>query len=157
MEFNATFLISVISFVLFVIIMNFIFYKPLAKIIYERKNFIDENFDEAKKNNANAQKITEAYYKKINEANSESKAVMETKTQEAKAKRDELILESQKQFSEEILNSQNELKQAFEGSKEVLKTEVVNLTNKMAEKLLGKNAVLNNSDNELINKIMNEG
>ena len=62
-----------------------------------------------------------------------------------------------KQASEEILNKQDELKQAFMTSKEILKSEVVNLTNQMAEKLLGKNAVLNNQDNELINKIMDEG
>ena len=82
---------------------------------------------------------------------------MEEKTQEAKEKRDELINKSQKQAYEEILNSQGELKQAFDGSKEVLKSEVVNLTNQMAEKLLGKNAVYDNSDRELINKIMDEG
>ena len=157
MEFSATFLISVISFILFVIIMNFIFYKPLSKIINERKDFIDENFDEAKKNNCNAQKITDNYLKKIDDANSESKTIMEEKTQEAKEKRDELINKSQKQAYEEILNSQGELKQAFDGSKEVLKSEVVNLTNQMAEKLLGKNAVYDNSDRELINKIMDEG
>lgn len=48
MEFNATFLISAISFILFTLIMKKIFYKPLEKIMDERENFINDNLNDAK-------------------------------------------------------------------------------------------------------------
>ena len=47
MEFNATFLVSAASFILFTIIMNAIFYKPLTKIVEQRQIFVDENYKEA--------------------------------------------------------------------------------------------------------------
>ena len=48
MEFNATFIISAISFIVFTLIMNAIFYKPLQKVVSERQKFIDETLEEAK-------------------------------------------------------------------------------------------------------------
>ena len=48
MEFNATFLVSAISFIVFTFIMNAIFYKPLTSIIEERENFINKAIDDAK-------------------------------------------------------------------------------------------------------------
>ena len=48
MEFDATFLISIISFIRFVFIMNNIFYVPVMKIIQDRQNFVEDNFVSAK-------------------------------------------------------------------------------------------------------------
>ena len=38
MEFNATFLVSFVSFIVFVVLMNQILYRPLDKIVRERKS-----------------------------------------------------------------------------------------------------------------------
>ena len=37
MEFNATFIVSAISFIIFVVLMNIILYAPLQKVVEERK------------------------------------------------------------------------------------------------------------------------
>ena len=50
MEFNATFLASIISFLVFVFLMNKILYSPMEKIVKERQKFIDENFNSADEN-----------------------------------------------------------------------------------------------------------
>ena len=57
MEFNATFLISAISFVVFTFIMNAIFYKPLTEIIEEREKFINKTLDDAKNSQNIAQEL----------------------------------------------------------------------------------------------------
>ena len=41
MEFDATFLIAVISFIVFVVIMNKIFYAPILKIMQENPNIVE--------------------------------------------------------------------------------------------------------------------
>ena len=43
LEFNGTAIVLAISFVIFVILENFIFYKPLKKILDERENYIADN------------------------------------------------------------------------------------------------------------------
>ena len=47
LEFNATFFIAMFSFVVFMIIMNAILYKPLERIVKERQDLIDKNHQKA--------------------------------------------------------------------------------------------------------------
>ena len=93
MEFNATFLIATISFIVFVIIMNFIFYKPIEKIVNERENFVDDNYTEAKKNNLTSQKLIDDYNKKIDEAFLNEKEMINKLKQEKKLKASSIIVE----------------------------------------------------------------
>ena len=47
-EFNATFLVAMLSFVVFIMIMNAIFYRPILNIMRKRDEYINSNYDEAK-------------------------------------------------------------------------------------------------------------
>ena len=135
MEFNGTFLISAISFIVFVFIMNLIFYKPIEKIVNERKNFIDDNFDEAQKNNLNSEKLLNERDKKIFEANSKGKNIMDEKTNEAKNEKTNLIIKAHNDVSQKIHNNQEELKTTYETTKGDLNSQVENLANQIEEKL----------------------
>lgn len=148
MEFNATFLISIVSFILFVVIMNFIFYKPIEKVVNERKNFIDNNFDEAQKNNANAQNILMEREKKLTEANFKGKTIMDEKSKEAKNKKTALVSEAQKSTVKTIQSNQNELNQAFDTAKSELSDDISELANQMSYKLFGEKVALNNTKKE---------
>ena len=68
MEFNATFIISAISFIIFTIIMNKIFYKPVGNIINERQKFIDGTLEAAKKSDAEADSILKERDTKLSES-----------------------------------------------------------------------------------------
>ena len=57
MEFNATFLATIISFIVFVILMNKILYVPVLKIMEQREVYIDENYQTSKKNNEQAKEL----------------------------------------------------------------------------------------------------
>lgn len=139
MEFNGTFLISAISFIVFVFIMNLIFYKPIEKIVNERKNFIDDNFDEAQKNTLNSEKLINDRDKKISEANFKGKNIMDEKTNEAKNTKANLILKAHNDASREIHNNQDELKNAYKTTKDNLNSQVENLAKEMEEKLFCEN------------------
>ena len=47
MEINATILVSAISFIVFIFIMNKILYKPVLEIIEKRQNYIYANKNES--------------------------------------------------------------------------------------------------------------
>ena len=47
-EFNATFLIAMLSFVVFILIMNAIFYQPVLNIIRKRDDYINSNYADSK-------------------------------------------------------------------------------------------------------------
>lgn len=57
MEFNATFFVTAISFIVFTFIMNKIFYAPLTKVIDEREEFINNAVTEAKDNTNQAENL----------------------------------------------------------------------------------------------------
>ena len=48
-EFNGTFLVAMLSFVVFILIMNAIFYNPILGIIRKRENYINSNYEDAKR------------------------------------------------------------------------------------------------------------
>ena len=54
MEFNGTFLVTIISFVLFVFVMNKILYEPINNIVAQRREFVDENLRTADINHKKA-------------------------------------------------------------------------------------------------------
>ena len=66
MEFNATFLVSVISFIIFTIIMNKIFYKPLENVMDERQKFIDDAKSDALNSNNRADAILKEKEDRLN-------------------------------------------------------------------------------------------
>ena len=43
LEFDGTFIFALISFIIFVLMMNIILYKPITKIMDERQKFYDKN------------------------------------------------------------------------------------------------------------------
>ena len=65
MEFNATFLATIISFVLFVILMNKILYAPILNIMEQRKSFIDGNYTVAKNNEVKIEKLVQKKEEKL--------------------------------------------------------------------------------------------
>jgi F0F1-type ATP synthase membrane subunit b/b' len=50
MEFNGTFFVTIITFIVFVFLMNKILYAPILNIMEERKNFVDGNYKTALEN-----------------------------------------------------------------------------------------------------------
>jgi len=76
MEFNGTFLATIITFILFVFVMNKVLYAPLLGIMEERKKFIDSNYKDANENDA---KSAELVYEKeglLPQANAYVKNIM---------------------------------------------------------------------------------
>ena len=47
LEFNATFFVAMFSFIIFMIMMNAILYKPITRIEEERENLISKNYKDA--------------------------------------------------------------------------------------------------------------
>ena len=66
-EFNATFIVAMLSFVLFIMIMNAIFYKPVLNIMRKREEYINSNYQEAKEFSQRAEEFNTQRNEKIKE------------------------------------------------------------------------------------------
>lgn len=157
MEFNATFIVSAISFIVFTLIMNAIFYKPLNKVVHERQKFIYDNYEEAKQHKEKAESILTEKSQKIEESKSNAKGIILNKSEEAKAQKTALTVEAQQSAMKAIDEAKGELHASKTQAQDVLSNDVVVLAQNISSKLLGEDIAISKVDNELVGKIIREG
>ena len=137
MEFNATFIASAISFIVFTIIMNAIFYKPLDKTVSERQNFIDETLKEAKEHNEKSEAIIKDKEKKIEKTKHDARKLIVDKTGEVKAKKSDLASSAQQKAVETINEAKGELMLSKDEAQKVLDEHAQRLAQSISAKILG--------------------
>ncbi len=137
MEFNATFLVSIISFVLFTLIMNKIFYKPIEKIVNERQNFLDETFSSAKKSSEEADKIFRDRDEKLQASLVNSKNIIAKGTLEANNTASQLTMQAKQNSKDKIVSMKNEIQKESEQLDKSLAPQIESLANDIVSKIMG--------------------
>lgn len=155
MEFNATFLVSAISFILFTLIMNKIFYKPLEKVMAERQKFIDDAKTDALNSSSKADAILKDREDRLNKSTADSKKLVADKINEANANSKAAAAKAKQKSQEEITSAKSRLHNEALETTEGLKNGVKDLAEVISSKLLGMETRIENTDNELVNRIMN--
>ena len=123
MEFNATFLVSAISFILFTIIMNKIFYKPLESVMNEREKFINDNIYDAKLSSDKADAITKDREEKLGKSLVDAKALVARKINNANENSRNLTDQAKQKSKEDIKSAKDALLNEAENSERDLKIE----------------------------------
>ena len=154
MEFNGTFLVTIISFVLFVFVMNKILYEPINNIVAQRREFVDENLRTADIN-----------HKKANEISAQKEEKLKGARNDARNKYSDAVVD----FKNDILknaqcDADNELMQTYENlnnlsneAKEGLKGRMTDLANDIVEKMIGYRSEVQGFDNDAVNRILYQG
>ena len=137
MEFNATFLVSAISFILFVFIMNAILYKPVIKIMEEREAFLKSNLDEAESARATTGEIAEKKQSELAAARAEAMAVVTNGTEKFKTENKAVTEEFEKAQKMRAEEEKAVLKNEADNSKEDLNKGSVEISKIIADKVLG--------------------
>lgn len=137
MEFNATFLVSAISFLLFVYFMNKIFYAPLENIITEREKLVDDTLNEAKKSRETASELLTERENKLNKAYEDSRKIVNESVEKANSKAKDLTQEAKTNSVEEINSQKINLAEQTKSVKSQLNNTVNELAEQIATKILG--------------------
>ena len=137
LEFNATFFIAMVSFVIFMIIMNAILYKPLERIVRERRDLIDNNNMKSKTALEKLDSLQKWQAASIEKAQKSSRETYQKILNEYKAKK-EAMLDSEKNLSKkEIAIAQAQTEGEVIEAKPGLKSEVKTLASIISSKILG--------------------
>lgn len=156
MEFNATFITSAISFIVFSVIMNAIFYKPLAKIVLERQKVVDEHYEEAKLNREKSEAILKDKQIKLEKSKHEAKMTIAEKANEAKERKSVLAAQAQQKAAQVVDSAKEDLQKSKSDAQSVLSDNVVNLAQEISSKILGENISIGDVDKNLISDAMRE-
>lgn len=137
MEFNATFLVSIISFVLFTAIMNKIFYKPLEKVMAERESFIQDTLSLAKYSSEKADAIIKDKDEKLTKAAINSKKLISDKISETNKYASDMLTKAKSQSQTDINNAKKELADQETDLKNAIQPEIKHLASLISSKILG--------------------
>lgn len=137
MEFNATFLISAISFIVFTFLMNVILYKPLEKVVNEREELINGNYSDADKNKEKAKSLLESVAEKLAKSKSDAKSVYNTEKQKAEDEVSKILADTKAKNNDFISESKNKLQQEAQKIEE--QTEILATAQMISDKLLREN------------------
>ena len=138
-ELNGTLLWQIVNFVILCAILGHFAYKPMLKVLDERKARIQNDLDSAASANADAEKLKESYEAQLRDAEVRAqeivdKAVKEAKVQ-AQAQIDEAHAAIQKSKDQATQQIERERKDALED----LKAQVADLSCEIAAKIISKN------------------
>ncbi|MDR1327340.1 MAG: ATP synthase F0 subunit B [Heliobacteriaceae bacterium] len=123
-----------ISFALFIIIMNKIFYQPVLKIMKERQKFIDANYNDAKSSNAKTEAIYTEKEERLGKSARDSKAIVNGKVNETNDTARTMLDSAKKHAAGQILKAKSEL----EAQQQTVTPDVNELAQAVSAKILGE-------------------
>jgi len=154
MEFNGTFFISIMSFLVFVFIMNKLLYEPVHKIIKERNDFINGNYGVANANYAKAEELDDNRNTKIIEAKEDGRVKYNKLLDDYKEQRADIVKNAQNETHNDLEKAYSNLDNISNEAKEKLKWKMTDLANDIVEKVLGYRSEVQSFNNDKINEIL---
>lgn len=154
MEFNGTFLIAAISFIIFTLLMNKILYKPVNEIIEKRNVFFDENKSAISSHNDNENKCIVERDNQIKNANQNANEIILTGKERIKSQKNEEIKNKKDEITNKISQTKNELESRKNDIYNNLREDVKSLSNYIASKILGENIDNISFDENRVDEVM---
>ena len=134
MEFNATFIVAMFSFVVFILIMNAIYYKPVLKIIDERKALIDGNYAQARVAGEKTIALQEENSARLGEASKRAKHIVNQGVDKAVDDAASQASAAQKQSQADVAKAKKKL--AVEEEKIAAALDIKDLSKSISAKIL---------------------
>ncbi len=104
LEFDGTFLFALLSFIIFVILMNLILYRPIMKIIDERQKFLDKNKNTVAQSKQKAADVIKNMEDEILGAKLEASNILSETQNSIKAEKNEAIKNKKEEIKEKTLS-----------------------------------------------------
>jgi F-type H+-transporting ATPase subunit b len=135
-DFDATLPLMAVQFMLLVVLLNAVFFKPLTKVLEERSELIQSSQLGAKEGLEQVQAITAQYERELAESRRQYQAILDQAKAEAQKIADEEIAAAQAQAIAEREQAQKELDQQKAAAMATLEQQVGALSSEILNKIL---------------------
>lgn len=156
MEINATILVSTISFIVFIFIMNAILYQPVMQIMEKRQKYINDNKEEAQQHREKAAELVEDRNNKIADAQRKSRDVVAAKADSLKEEKARVLADTKNSvgvyFDEQKQNLAIQKEQALKN----MRADVADLANRLTTKLMGEGVAFAPLSEQEVEEVMNK-
>ncbi|BCA81205.1 ATP synthase F0 subunit B [Desulfuromonas sp. AOP6] len=137
-EINGTIIVQFVNFIVLMVALNFILYKPLRSMLQKRKETIDGSHQRAKDLAVQVDEKMAAYQEKLQEAKiaaSKEKAVMR---EEAVSKETGILSTARQNATETLETMKKKVSGEAEEARKALRSDAKTLASDIASKLLGR-------------------
>jgi F-type H+-transporting ATPase subunit b len=141
-DFNATLPLMAIQFILLTVVLTFLFYKPVSKVIDERETYINGNLTTASEKLIKADELYKEYDEQLKTARVNAQTIIAKSEKEAKDIVAGEINQARLDATKLIEQTNKELEAQKSLALQQLETQVDELSQLIKEKLLGKEVVL---------------
>jgi len=138
LTFAVDFGIQICATILLFIAIRFLFWKPITKILEERKALIDKNLDDAKAAKANALELEGKLNDELEEARIKIKQMLDDAEKQGNIRREEIIKEAKEEARLRLENLDTELEQEKKNMSNEIKKEIIDIAFMAAEKIVAK-------------------
>lgn len=128
--------VSLLNLVILFLIIKKILYNPVKKMLQQRQDSVDKQYQEAEKANANALENQKMYEEKLSAASLEADGVIQSAVDTAKAREKEIIADAKEKAENILLKAENDAKLAVLKAEETIKQEIIGVSTVLTEKLL---------------------
>jgi F-type H+-transporting ATPase subunit b len=136
-DFNATLPLMAIHFIFLTVVLTFIFYKPVTKILEERETSISRNLAEASEKLLKADELYTQYDQQLKDVRGTAQAIIAKSEKEAKETVATEINQARQEAATLIQKTNKELEDQKSLALQKLETQVDELSLLITEKLLG--------------------
>lgn len=151
-----TLILVIINFVILLIVLKKLLYKPLSKFLTEREEQIKGDLDKASRKKKESEQILEEQKQLLREAKADAKDTREKAIKNSKLAAEEILKEAHQHKDNIVNDAQTVIENEVESAKKDLKDEIGQLVVNMAEKIIGKK-LNDESDAELIKSVVQPG
>ena len=141
-DFNATLPLMALQFILLTVVLTFIFFKPVSKVIDERETYINGNLTTASEKLIKADELYNAYDEQLKTARVNAQAIIAKSEKEAKDVVAVEIDQARQDAAKLIEKTNKDLEAQKALALQQLETQVDELSQLIKEKLIGKEVVL---------------
>ncbi|OIP77312.1 MAG: F0F1 ATP synthase subunit B' [Oscillatoriales cyanobacterium CG2_30_44_21] len=136
-DINATLPIMAVQFVVFVALLNVIFFKPLTKAIDDRDDYVRERIIGSKERLEKVELVIKEYEQELSAARKATQNILTTAQSEANKVRNERISAAIAEAQAKVASAKAEIEQQKQDATASLDAEVESLSRQVLEKLLG--------------------
>ena len=141
-DFNATLPLMAIQFILLTVVLTFIFYKPVSKVLTDRETYITGNLTRASEKLLTADELYKQYEDQLKTARVNAQSIIATSEKEAKDVVAQEISQARSDAAKLIEQTNRDLEAQKVVALQQLEDQVDELSNLIKDKLLGKEVVL---------------
>ena len=155
LQFDGTIIFMAVSFIIFMVIMQQIFYAPMSQVMEERDNYIKNNLDTAENIREQAANINQEYNDNITQTRIKASNLVADTVAVANKEKTGILDTTSKEVNNQAGLARNEILKDKDNAKAALKSEVLTLAHSISSKILGEEIPISGITQEMIDKELN--